>query len=44
MNINLTDLNAALTVMWQGMAGIFAVMAVIALIVFCFTRLSSRKK
>lgn len=28
----------ALKIMWQGMAGIFVVMAVIALIVFLFTK------
>ncbi len=34
----------AATVTWQGMVAIFAVMAVIALIVFLFAAVSSKKK
>lgn len=33
----------ALKIMWQGMAGIFVVMAVIALIVYLFTKLVKKK-
>ena len=32
------------TVTWQGMVAIFAVMAAIALLVFLFTTISSKKK
>lgn len=38
------DLSAAITIMWQSMLGIFLVMAVIAIIVYCFTKASSKKK
>ncbi len=38
MNINMNDLMAALKLMGQGMAGIFVVMAAIALIVYLFTK------
>ena len=34
----------AVTVTWQGMAAIFAVMAVIALLVFLFATISAKKK
>ena len=33
----MTALEAALTIMWQGMLGIFAVMALITVIVMAFT-------
>lgn len=33
----------ALKIMWQGMAGIFVVMAAIALIVFLFTKIINKK-
>ena len=36
----MTALQAALTIMWQGMLGIFAVMALITVIVMLFTRFS----
>ena len=36
----MTALQAALTIMWQGMLGIFAVTAVITLIVMLFTKFS----
>ena len=35
----MTALEAALTIMWQGMLGIFAVMALLTGIVLAFTRL-----
>lgn len=38
MNINMNDLMAAIKLMGQGMAGIFVVMAAIALIVYLFTK------
>lgn len=38
--MNNASLSAALDLMWQGMAGIFVVMAVIALIVYIFTKIS----
>ena len=34
----MTALEAALTILWQGMLGIFAVMALITVIVMAFTR------
>ncbi|MDY3302862.1 MAG: sodium pump decarboxylase gamma subunit [Clostridia bacterium] len=37
--MNCTDLNSALNLMWQGMLGIFIVMATIALIVYLFTKI-----
>lgn len=40
MNINYTDLMSALKLMGQGMAGIFVVMAAIALIVYISTKIS----
>lgn len=36
----MTALQAALTILWQGMPGIFAVMALITLIVMIFTKFS----
>lgn len=40
MNFNqiMQNLAPALKIMWQGMAGIFLVMAVIALVVYLFTK------
>lgn len=38
--MNYNDLMSSLTLMWQGMLGIFVVMAVIAIIVFLFTKFS----
>jgi len=35
----MTALQAALTIMWQGMLGIFAVMALLTGLVMAFTRL-----
>lgn len=35
----MTALEAALTIMWQGMLGIFAVMALLTGLVMAFTRL-----
>ena len=43
-NVNVSDLLKALTVTWQGLAAIFVVMAVIAIIVFAFAKFSSVKK
>lgn len=40
MNINYVDLNSSFQIMGQGMLGIFVVMAVIALIVYGFTKFS----
>lgn len=37
-------LNAALTLAWQGMSGIFIVMAVIALVVYGFSKFASLGK
>lgn len=34
----MTALEAALTIMWQGMLGIFAVMALITVLVMLFTK------
>lgn len=36
-------LGNALTIMWQGMLGIFAVMGVITLLVWCFTKFGGKK-
>ena len=36
----MTDLMSAVQVMWQGMLAIFIVMAVIAAIVYMFTKIS----
>ena len=38
--MNYNDINAALTLMRQGMLGVFTVMALIALTVFLVTKLS----
>lgn len=38
MNINMYNLMSSLKLMWQGMLAIFIVMAVIAIIVFLFTK------
>ncbi len=38
MNYDPVALQASLTVMWQGMLGIFAVMALITVIVHLFTK------
>ena len=38
MDINMYNLTSALKLMWQGMLAIFIVMAVIAIIVFLFTK------
>lgn len=43
MNINMDNLFASLNLMWQGMLGIFAVMAVIAVIVYLFTKIQKKK-
>ena len=43
-NVNVSDLMNALEVTGQGLAAIFIVMAVIALIVFAFTKVSGFKK
>lgn len=39
---NPNDLAAALTIMWQGMVGIFAVMLLITAIVSVFSRFSKK--
>ena len=36
----MTALQAALTILWQGMLGIFAVMAAITVLVMLFTKFS----
>lgn len=38
----MTAIQAALTIMWQGMLGIFAVMAAITLIVTIFGKISKK--
>lgn len=38
----MSDLMIALTIMWQGMLGIFAVMILITAIVSAFTKLTKR--
>lgn len=43
MNIDYTALGHSLTLMWQGMAAIFVVMAAISLIVYLFTKFSKKK-
>lgn len=43
-NVNVVDLKNSLTVTWQGLAAIFIVMAIIAIIVFIFAKVSSFKK
>ena len=42
-NFDMNDLMSALELMGQGMLGIFAVMAVISLIVYGFTKIGSKK-
>ena len=42
--VNVKDLVSALTVTWQGMAAIFIVMALIAVIVFLAARVSGKKR
>lgn len=37
------EIAPAIKIMWQGMAGIFVVMAAIALIVFIFTKFFKKK-
>lgn len=41
--VNMKNLELALTLMWQGMLGIFIVMSVIALIVYFCTKFSKQK-
>ncbi len=43
MNIDMQALMAALNLMWQGMLGIFVVMAVISIVVWLFTKIGSKK-
>lgn len=43
-NVNVGDLKNALNVTWQGLATIFIVMAVIAIIVFISTKFPIKKK
>lgn len=38
----MTALEAALTILWQGMLGIFAVMALITLLVTAFTKFGKK--
>ncbi len=40
--IDMYNLSAALKLMWQGMLGIFVVMAAIALIVFLLTKVKKK--
>ena len=40
MNFNNADLMSAVTLMWQGMLAILVVMAIIAVVVYCFTKFS----
>lgn len=40
---NMTDLMSSLQLMWQGMLGIFIVMAAIALIVWLVTKFAKKK-
>ena len=40
MTINYVDLMSAVRLMWQGMVGIFIVMAAIAIIVYLLTKVS----
>ena len=42
MTINTADLSAAITILWQSMLGIFLVMAVIAIVVFIFTKFTGK--
>ncbi|MBO5733587.1 MAG: hypothetical protein J6R66_01675 [Clostridia bacterium] len=41
--VNINDLGNALTLMGQGMVGIFVVMAIISLVVFLITKIPSKK-
>ena len=41
--VDINDLGSALTLMGQGMLGIFVVMAVISLVVFLITKIPSKK-
>lgn len=41
--VDIDNLKAALQVMWQGMAGIFVVMAAISIIVYIFTKFIKKK-
>ncbi len=41
--INMVNVTKSLTLMWQGMGAIFIVMAAISLIVFCLTKIGSKK-
>jgi len=41
--MNYADLSAAITIMWQSMLGIFLVMAVIAILVYVFTKFTGKK-
>ena len=43
LNFDMNDLMSAVELMGSGMLGIFAVMAVIALIVYGLTRIGSKK-
>lgn len=42
MNIDMYNLMSALKLMWQGMLGIFVVMAAIAIIVFILTKIKKK--
>lgn len=42
MNIDMYNLMSALKLMWQGMIGIFVVMAAIAIIVFILTKIKRK--
>ena len=42
MNIDMYNLMSALKLMWQGMIGIFVVMAAIAIIVFNLTKIKRK--
>lgn len=42
MNIDMYNLMSALKLMWQGMLGIFVVMAAIAIIVFILTKVKKK--
>lgn len=43
MQFNMTDLMNSLTIMWQGMVGIFVVMVLIAFIVYLLSKIPSKK-
>ena len=42
MNIDMYNLMSALKLMWQGMLGIFVVMAAISIIVFILTKIKRK--